>query len=74
MLRHQHKNTVTVSTVCSSNLNSAGPEKCKVVEAQYRDLKLAFISMIVVLKDEMNKFLKEIMKTQTVKGNNPNVK
>jgi hypothetical protein len=30
--------------------------------------------MIVVLKDEMNKFLKEIMKTQTVKGNNPNVK
>lgn len=43
-----------------SNSTTTGPGKCNIVEAQDKSLKIAFMDMIEVLKEEMKKTLKEI--------------
>lgn len=50
------------------NTTTVGPEYCNRDEAQEKDLKIAFMNMIKVLKEEINKFPKEIHKTQTNTG------
>lgn len=44
----------------SSNSTIVGSESCNTAEAQYKDLKIAFMNMIEGQKREMNKPLKEI--------------
>jgi hypothetical protein len=59
-----------VSTTVSNHI-TVGPEYCNVTEAQEKkDLKIIFMNIIEVLKEEITKLLKEIyMETKTVKEN-----
>lgn len=43
-----------------SNTTIVDSEKCNIAEAKGKDFKIAFINMIEVLKEEINKSLKEI--------------
>lgn len=36
-----------------------GPEDCDIVETQDKGLEIATMNMVVVLKDDMNKFVSE---------------
>ena len=58
-----------MSPLEANNSATAGPENCSIAEAQEKGLKTAFMNMIKVLKEEMNKPLKEIYEIQTVEGN-----
>jgi hypothetical protein len=49
-----------LSSLETSNPNKIGSEYCTISEAQDKDLQEAFVDMIMALKEEMNKFLKEI--------------
>lgn len=49
-----------------------GPERCNIAEAQGKDFKLAFMNVLEVLEGEINKSLKESLKTQTVAWNGEN--
>lgn len=49
-----------MSSVESSNPNIVGFENCNIAEGQDKDLKITFINMTKVLKEKMNKGLKEI--------------
>lgn len=46
-----------------------GPENCNIDEIQEKDTQIAFMSMVDVPKDEMNKSLKELYETPTNSGN-----
>lgn len=74
MHRFQHKIIINssqcnISPLQPRNPNRSGPEYRNIPEEQEKDLKAAFIIMIEVLKDEMNKCFKEIIKTQGVEEN-----
>jgi hypothetical protein len=49
-----------MSSAEPSNPATLGTKICNVAEAQDRDFKIAFINMIEVLKEDMNKSCKEI--------------
>lgn len=64
MSRYQHENTVRiVISTKAQQPYSAGPEYFNIAEV--KDLKIAFMTRIEILTDEINESLKE-MKTQTV--------
>ena len=44
----------------ANNPTTADPEFCNIVEAQDKDLEIAFMNIIEVFKEEMNKSFKEI--------------
>ena len=63
--RCHHKSTIinsqdNISPLEPSNSTKAGPEDYKIAEAHEKELKTAFMKMIEVLNEEMNKSLKEI--------------
>ena len=65
MPRCEHKNTANNNKDSTSSTRAqqpyhTGPENCNIVKAQDTDLKITFINMIEVLKEDMNKSLKEI--------------
>jgi hypothetical protein len=43
-----------------SNPSTVDPKKCNIAKEQDKDLKIAFMNMIEVLKHKMNKSIKEI--------------
>ena len=45
-----------------SNTTTASPEYCDIADTQEKDLNLTFMNIIEVLKEEINKSLKEIQK------------
>jgi hypothetical protein len=49
-----------MSLLVLSNTVKAGPEYCTIAKAQDKEFKTAFMKMIEVHNDEMNKPLKEI--------------
>ena len=65
MPRHQHKNTVNKS---QGNMappepsypTTARPKYSNIAEAQENNLKINFMRMTKVLKEEMSRFLREI--------------
>lgn len=66
MTRHQHKNKInnsqgTISPLELSNSPTAGPEYPIIAEGQGKDLKVAFVNVIEVLKEEVNTFLKDTL-------------
>jgi hypothetical protein len=68
MPKHQHKNTITSRATClhqSSDilLQQNIIEYSNIAEAQEKDLKMNYKQMTEVLKEEMNKSLKEIQET-----------
>ena len=54
----------TVSPLEASSPTAPGPEYCSIAEAQDKDLKIVFMNIIAVFKEEVNN-LKKSMKTQT---------
>lgn len=49
-----------MSTVISSYPMTAGHKYCNIAEVHVKDLKVNYMKMIEVLKEEKNKFLNEI--------------
>lgn len=45
------------------NSQTVGPEKCSIAKAQDKNLKIAFIDMLEVLKEDTNEFTIESMET-----------
>lgn len=43
-----------------SSPTTEGPENCSTAEAQNKGLKMAFMNIIMILKEEMNKSFKEM--------------
>ena len=54
-----------MSPLEARNSATVGPKKCNIAEAQDKNFKIAIMNMLVVFKEEMNKFIKSI-KMQTV--------
>ena len=62
---HLHKNTVNtkqdnMSPLKPNSTTTVGPEKCSMAEKQDKDFKIAFMNMLKLLREEMNKLIKEI--------------
>lgn len=53
-----------ISLLQPNNPTTAGLEKSNVTEACDKDLKIAFMNMIVTLKEEINKSFKKFMKNK----------
>lgn len=53
-----------ISLLQPNNPTTAGLEKCNIAEACDKDLKIAFMNMIVTLKEEINKSFKKFMKNK----------
>jgi hypothetical protein len=51
-----------------SNPTTAGPEKCNIAEAEDKDFPRAVMNMFKDLREDMNKSINEIWKTQTNSG------
>lgn len=49
-----------VFTKAQQSNYTVGPEKCNIAKEQDKDLKTAFMDMLEVLKEDMNKFTNEI--------------
>lgn len=62
MLRHLGKNSNSqgMSPLKSSNPTTSSSEYSNIAEAQEKKLQIAFMNMIEVPKEEVNKSLKEI--------------
>ena len=75
MPRCHLKNTInssqdTVSPLVPSNPATESLEYSNMAKAQEKDLKIPFMNMIQVLREEISKSLKEIYKNkETVEGN-----
>lgn len=66
MTRHQHKNKVnnsqgTISPLELSYSPIAGSEYSIIAEGQGKDLKVAFVNVTEVLKEEVNTFFKDTL-------------
>lgn len=66
MPRNQWKNTINsrlnnMSPLEPGNPITSGFEKCNTAEAQNKDLKVRFVSMIKVLKGKISKSCKKIL-------------
>lgn len=73
MLKCQFKNTINSSqndvSTRAQQPTRASPEYYKTAQSQEKDPKMAFVNIIEVFKEEMNKSFKEIYENINIKRN-----